>query len=237
MSVFITTGRYTRHGSTQKGREVCNRNMNVSDNVTVQRAENSTRQMTTLSSSPQNKDTRLPIRESIHSEKKQSAIVIGAGLGGLSAAVYLAQKGVQVTVLEQNTRPGGRMNVICEEGFTIDMGPTMLMMPEVIENLFHSCGRDPQDYLPMQQLLPAYSIQWPDGATLDMGVPVPIMVEQVRQIAPEDAEMLPAMFEAMREKYENARFNFIEKPFNSFSDLLRPSTLRGIARALPMKRL
>ncbi len=78
---------------------------------------------------------------------RPSAVVIGAGLGGLSAAIHLARQGWKVDVIERNARSGGRMNVIREKGFTIDMGPTMLMMPEVIENTFSACGRDIKDYL------------------------------------------------------------------------------------------
>ncbi len=209
--------------------------MKVSDSETTLETEKTAGQCVSSSLPLSDENTAGSKGGTAGLRKNQSALVIGAGLGGLSAAIYLAQKGVTVTVLEQNSGPGGRMNVICEQGFTIDMGPTMLMMPEVIENIFQACGRDWRNYLSMQQLWPAYAIQWPDGVMLNMGLPVPQMVEQVRELAPEDADMVGAMFDAMRDKYENARYNFIEKPFNHLSDLLRPSTLRGIARALPME--
>ena len=143
------------------------------------------------------------------------AVVIGAGLGGLSAAIHLARRGWRVDVLERNARSGGRMNVIQEQGFQIDMGPTMLMMPEVLENLFAACGRDIRDYLTMQRIAPAYRICWPDGTCLDMGKTVEEMMEHVRTFAPEDADRIPAFIGKMRSKYLNARHNFIERSFNT----------------------
>ena len=75
-------------------------------------------------------------RSQDRSEPQPHVLVVGAGLGGLSTAIHLAREGWRVTVLEKNARCGGRMNVIEEEGFRIDMGPTLLMMPEVIQGIF-----------------------------------------------------------------------------------------------------
>ncbi len=167
--------------------------------------------------------------------ENQDVIVIGAGLGGLSAAIHLARRGRRVSVLEKNYHAGGRMNVIRENGFTIDMGPTMLMMPEVIHDIFTACGKDCADYLPMRRLLPAYRILWPDGTALDMGVPLADLKQQIAAIAPEDVAGIERLFAAMRLKYENARHNFIERPFNSLRDMLSPTTLKGMAKALPLE--
>ncbi len=162
-------------------------------------------------------------------------MVIGAGLGGLSAAIHLARQGWQVDVIERNARSGGRMNVIEADGFKIDMGPTMLMMPEVIEKIFTACGRDMRDYLDMQRLTPAYRICWPDGTMLDMGGSAQEMIAQARAFAPEDAARLPGLIAGMEAKYLNARYNFIEQPFNSLRDMVRPSTLRGLVKAMPLE--
>ena len=163
------------------------------------------------------------------------AVVIGAGLGGLSTAIHLARQGWQVDIFERNSRSGGRMNVIEQDGFRIDMGPTMLMMPEVIENTFKACGRDVNDYMKMRRLTPAYTMVWPDGATFAMGGSVAEMEESVRTFAPEDSARFPALLAGMKAKYENARHNFIEQSFNSMSAMVRPSTLRGMVQALPLE--
>ena len=168
-------------------------------------------------------------------DSRPRAVVIGAGLGGLSAAIHLARQGWKVDMLERNTRSGGRMNVIQEQGFSIDMGPTMLMMPEVIEKIFTDCGRDIKDYMPLTRLTPAYRIAWPDGTLLEMGGTMEELIASVRTFAPDDADRLPALYERMRTKYLNARHNFIERSFNSVRDMMRPSTLQGLVKSFPME--
>lgn len=168
-------------------------------------------------------------------EGRSRALIIGAGLGGLSAGIHLARRGWKVDILERNGRSGGRMNVIREQGFSIDMGPTMLMMPEVIENTFKACGRDVRDYLSLTRLNPAYTLAWPDGTTLNMGRSTEELIAHMQEFAPEDADVLAAFITKMKAKYENARYNFIEKSFNSVGDMLRPSTLQGLVKSLPLE--
>ena len=167
-------------------------------------------------------------------DNRKHAVVIGAGLGGLSTGIHLARQGWKVTILEKNERVGGRMNVIREHGFSIDMGPTMLMMPDVMDDLFKSCGRRREDYFETQRLTPAYSVHWPDGTRMDLGCSQEDLIAEAKRIAPEDAAKIPALVKAMEDKYDNARFNFIEKPFNSVSDMMRLSTIKGLFRALPL---
>lgn len=167
-------------------------------------------------------------------DPRPHAVVIGAGLGGLAAAIHLARAGWRVTVFEKNARCGGRMNMIEEEGFRIDMGPTLLMMPEVIADLFRACGRDVKDYLDLRRLDPAYRVRFADGSHFEMGSRIEIMQAAAARLSQEDAAQIPALFAAMERQYVNARYNFIEKPFNGVGSLLRPQTLSGLAKALPM---
>ena len=72
--------------------------------------------------------------------EKKSAIIIGAGIGGIATAVYLAKNGYNVTVYEKNSAPGGRCGQLIRDGHRFDLGATMLMMPDIYREIFDSLG-------------------------------------------------------------------------------------------------
>ncbi len=162
------------------------------------------------------------------------AVIIGAGLGGLGTGIHLARQGWDVTLLEQNARPGGRMNRVEEEGFKVDTGPTLLMMPEVIEGIFKSCGRNVDDYVPIRRLDPSYQVRFADGTRLEMGE---LGATQARfgQFNKADAAMFPRLMADMERKYTVGRYKFIERQFNGFQDLLHPTTVTGLVQSLPLE--
>lgn len=89
--------------------------------------------------------------------------VIGAGIGGLSAAANLAAAGYQVDVYEKNSEPGGKASVLRASGFRFDKGPSLLTMPFVFEDHFHKLGCDHGDYLRFERLSINCRYFYPDG--------------------------------------------------------------------------
>ena len=73
--------------------------------------------------------------------QKPTAIVIGAGIGGIATAARLAKNGYDVIVLEKESTPGGRCNQIERDGHRFDIGPTLFLMPEIWEETFAALGR------------------------------------------------------------------------------------------------
>ena len=82
---------------------------------------------------------------------KRQAVVVGAGVGGLAAAARLARQGFDVQLFEKTGGPGGRCNRMQVDGFTWDLGPTIVLMPEVFQETFTALGRRMEDYLTLDR--------------------------------------------------------------------------------------
>jgi phytoene dehydrogenase-like protein len=113
-----------------------------------------------------------------------SAVVVGAGLGGLSTAIRLASSGWSVAIYDKNSQPGGRMSTVSADGYTWDCGPTLIMMPEVLRELFASAGRRLEDYLTLRRVDPYYRVLFEEGRHLDLTGHLPSMVANVEAIEP-----------------------------------------------------
>ncbi|MGE3818761.1 MAG: phytoene desaturase family protein, partial [Isosphaeraceae bacterium] len=94
--------------------------------------------------------------------------VVGGGLGGLAAACTLAARGYEVLLLERNDWLGGKAASLEARGYRFDMGPTILLMPSVIERIFAEAGRDYRDELELIPLDPQWRSFYDDGSTLDL---------------------------------------------------------------------
>lgn len=115
-------------------------------------------------------------------------VVVGAGIGGLAAAIRLARGGARVTVLEQGERTGGKMGEHREAGFRWDTGPSVITMRPVLEELYAAAGTRLEDELDLVALEPITRYLWPDGSRLDLSRDLPWTLEQIRAIEPRDAE-------------------------------------------------
>ena len=118
---------------------------------------------------------------------EQTAIVVGSGFGGLSAAIRLSAMGYQVTVLEKLDGPGGRGYVRKQDGFIFDGGPTIVTVPFLFEELWELCGKKFSDDVNLRLMDPFYRVRFDDGTHFDYnGDPARMRAEVVR-ISPEDA--------------------------------------------------
>jgi phytoene desaturase len=99
---------------------------------------------------------------------KPTALVIGAGIGGIATAARLAKNGYDVTVLEKESTPGGRANQIIRDGHRFDIGPTLFLMPEVWEETFAALGEKMSDHLELKRIDPTYKVHFEDGLQLEL---------------------------------------------------------------------
>jgi phytoene desaturase len=156
------------------------------------------------------------------------AVVIGAGLGGLAAAIRLGARGYRVTVLEKLDAPGGRASVFRQDGFTFDAGPTILTAPFLLEELWALCGRDMEADLTIKPISPFYRIRFNDGSHFDATADPDAMRAEVMRLSPSDV----AGYERfMKISEETCRIGFEQlgdSPFGSLMDMAKvaPDLLR-----------
>ncbi|MBU6316951.1 MAG: phytoene desaturase, partial [Acidobacteria bacterium] len=93
-------------------------------------------------------------------------LVVGGGIGGLAAAIRLRAAGHQVVVLERNDVPGGKLAVHRRDGFTFDIGPSLVTLPQVFDELFRLAGTTLAAEVPLVRLDPQFRYHWPDGFEL-----------------------------------------------------------------------
>lgn len=149
------------------------------------------------------------------------AIVIGAGLGGLSAAMRLGAKGYQVTVLDRLDRAGGRGSSITQNGHRFDLGPTIVTVPQVFEQLWADCGRDFRSEVDLRPVEPYYEIRWRDGTKFRVNGEDAAMEAEVAKLSPSD---VPGYRKFLRDSEARYQFGFEglgRRPMNKIMDLVR----------------
>jgi phytoene desaturase len=155
-----------------------------------------------------------------------SALVIGSGFAGLSAATYLAKSGFQVTVLEKNATPGGRARQLVENGFTFDLGPSFYWMPEVFENYFASFGKKVSDYYGLKRLDPSYRVYWNDGFT-DLPANYEDLQRVFEELEPGSGAKLDKFLKEAAIKYDVGMGRFVQKPGLSITEFMNWETISG----------
>ncbi|MDQ4060230.1 MAG: NAD(P)-binding protein, partial [Pseudomonadota bacterium] len=110
--------------------------------------------------------------------------VIGGGLGGLASAAVLAARGHPVTLFDKNPWLGGKAAVFETQGFRFDMGPTILMVPAVLERIFAEAGERIESHLDLIRLDPQWRCFFDDGAVLDLVEDVGAMADRLDGFAP-----------------------------------------------------
>jgi phytoene dehydrogenase-like protein len=111
-------------------------------------------------------------------------IVVGGGLAGLASAVELASLGARVTLIERNAHLGGKMNILRERGFTFDMGPTIITLPQVLRGIIRRSGRKPEDYLHLVNLDPQWRCMYEDGTVIDLRAGEQAMRTELDRVLP-----------------------------------------------------
>lgn len=168
--------------------------------------------------------------------KSRKIAVVGAGVGGLSAAIRLQRTGFKVEVFEKNATPGGRMNrLTTDEGYTFDTGPSLLLMTDTYRELFSFAGRDLSDYVNLVPITSSYRVTFGDGDALNTHRALPELIQELERIEP---GVTPNFYRFLADaclKYRLGRSEFVERDFDTAGsffglrnlDLLRKTNALG----------
>lgn len=133
---------------------------------------------------------------------KKKAIIVGAGLGGLSAAISLAKDNeYNIHLLEKNDHLGGKLNIVEKEGFIFDLGPSILTMPHLFENLFTMHHRKMSDYVIFEPVFPHWRNFFEDKAIIDITATVDEMLSNIN-LTQKDLLELKAFYEYSEKLYQ-----------------------------------
>jgi phytoene desaturase len=158
-------------------------------------------------------------------EKKPTALVIGAGYGGIAAAGRLARSGFDVTVLEKNDAPGGRCSQIVRDGHRFDVGPTLFLMPEVFSETFSALGESMHDHLDLRRIDPTYRVYFEDGVQLALTSDLNSIQEQLEAIEPGSFGGFLRYIAEGHKHYHISLDRFVGRNFDSLRDYFSPRNL------------
>ncbi|NOK64017.1 MAG: phytoene desaturase [Chloroflexi bacterium AL-W] len=156
----------------------------------------------------------------------QSVVIVGGGLGGLSAAIHLAAAGRRITLLEKNARLGGKANLIAEQGYFFDTGPSLLTMPWVVRQLYEVAGKRLEDDLELVQLELTCRYQWLDHTTFNAFQTLPLLLQEIERLEPRDVEGFLRFVAYTRRIYDAVAEPFLKSPFDGLGDMLTPALIR-----------
>jgi phytoene desaturase len=166
--------------------------------------------------------------------KSSEALVIGAGVGGIAAAIHLARRGLHVTVLEKNDHPGGRCDRFSRDGHHFDTGPTLLIMPLLYEAEFRQMGASLPELLDLQRVDPTYHLVFDDGRQLALTSDLRLMQSQLETIEPGSFPGFLRYLEEGERHYRLGIQRLVDRDFRTAADFFTLSNLSLLFQIKPL---
>ncbi|MCO6452867.1 MAG: phytoene desaturase [Caldilineales bacterium] len=169
-------------------------------------------------------------------KKANRVIVIGAGIGGITAAIHLAKQGLSVTVIEKNSRPGGRCDRLSKDGHHFDTGPTLLVMPLLYESEFAALGTPMRELLDLQRVDPTYHLVFDDGSKLALTSDMKAMYEQLEAIEPGGFQGLLRYLDEGHRHYQLGIERLVKPDFRKAIDFFQLRNLPLLHQVKPLAK-
>ena len=160
--------------------------------------------------------------------KYKTCAIIGSGIGGMAAAIRLAAKGYHVDVYESNTNAGGKIRQINAKGYRFDMGPSIITLPHLIDELFDLHDKNPRDYFNYTQLEKPFKYFFSDGLIINSFSDVNKFSDEIEKKTKDTKENFKRYLKNIKIKYDITKPVFIESPIHRFTDYLKKKFLYGM---------
>ena len=164
-------------------------------------------------------------------------VVIGGGLGGLAAAIRCAVAGYDTTLVEAREALGGKLNIVRDSGYVWDIGPSLLTMPWVLDELLHTAGSSLAAELEIIPLPSACRYLWEDGTRFDAYASLPALQASIAQINPHDVGNFMRFMSYAQQLWDLCADTFLYAPFAGWRSLLNPTLLRSATKLDGMRTM
>ena len=166
--------------------------------------------------------------------KSRSVAIIGAGVGGICSATYLAKSGFRVTVYEKNSHAGGRCDWIEVDGHHFDTGPTLMVMQKVFEDEFRALGTQMSDLMDLKRVDPTYTLIFDDGSRLALTSNMPELRDQLESIEAGAFQGFVRYHGEGKRHYQLAMEKLVNRDFRRITDLLSPANIPLLYQVKPL---
>ncbi|WP_297596255.1 NAD(P)/FAD-dependent oxidoreductase [uncultured Cetobacterium sp.] len=161
--------------------------------------------------------------------KKIEVIVVGAGPGGLATALLLTQKGYSVKIFEKNSYIGGRNSSFKLGEYKFDLGPTIFLMPQILEDIFFESGENLNDYIKIKEINPMYRLKFYGREDFFpySNNQKHLMLAEMERVFPFSSQAYNNYIERENKKFSNFEPS-LKLPYLSFKDYFKPNFLKMI---------
>lgn len=161
---------------------------------------------------------------------QKKVAVIGAGLGGMSAAVMLANNNFDVTLFEKNDHLGGKLNVLKEKGFSFDLGPSIFTLPQFFRPVFKNGTKDLEDYVPLVRVEPQWRNFFEDGTHIDLYENMEKMKEELSSLGDDVFKEYEQFLKYSKIQYDIVNDGYFDKGLDTFWDFVKYYGLFGASK-------
>ncbi|MFW6413996.1 MAG: phytoene desaturase family protein [Verrucomicrobiota bacterium] len=154
-------------------------------------------------------------------QTRSKTAIIGGGLGGLSTAVALASQGFDVEIFEKNSHLGGKLNVLQQDGFTFDLGPSILTLPHIFRHTFEQADRKMEDYVSLEPVRPHWRNFFSDGTVIDLDPDPDVMKTEMAKLNDNPYEQVCDFLEYSKRQYNVIAEGYFEHGLDNIPQFLK----------------